>query len=312
MNIVLDAISHIRKIWKKKPTTEKILGFINNNCASNYDIDMVNEEIEELIKNGYIDREFKVLKKSQFDGIPNLDVSSEDVDIIFSNHVKTSEPKFHRKALFQESESPFPDSKIRSTPSNIGCANEINELTANIMAVKSFFMKEMYILKDEILSLKLQIAEERNIKMSKNEIESRYPPVKDFGNRIKQLENENQFLREEVSNKQKIIEIILEHSSNLIKFKENDEKAKVLNRTINPVNVKSKEKLQSLNSNSVPNKTVIKKTTQEIVDLNLKKAPDNSDNQGKTESREKEASDIENKVKRQVKEKKKFVALVIQ
>ena len=271
MNIVLDAISHIRKIWKKKPTTEKILGVINNNCASNYDIDMVNEEIEELIKNGYIDREFKVLKKSQFDGIPNLDVSSEDVDIIFSNHVKTSEPKFHRKALFQESESPFPDSKIRSTPSNIGCANEINELTANIMAVKSFFMKEMYILKDEILSLKLQIAEERNIKMSKNEIESRYPPVKDFGNRIKQLENENQFLREEVSNKQKIIEIVLEHSSNLIKFKENDEKAKVLNRTINPVNVKSKEKLQSLNSNSVPNKTVIKKTTQEIVDLNLKK-----------------------------------------
>ena len=73
------------------------------------------------------------------------------------------------------------------------------------------------------------------------------------------MENENQFLREEVSNKQKIIEIILEHSSNLIKFKENDEKAKVLNRAINPVNVKYKEKLQSLNNNSFPNKNVIKK-----------------------------------------------------
>ena len=78
-----------------------------------------------------------------------------------------------------------------------------NKLVGKILALKSYFMDEILSLKDQIKDYKVNDnVQELSIKKSKNLILLR--------ERVKYLESENKFLKDDIFNKQKLIDKLLE------------------------------------------------------------------------------------------------------
>ena len=59
-NQVLRAMNHIKYVSKKKPSTLEIFNYLQNNQASNYNYESLENEIAELRNNGIIDETFKI------------------------------------------------------------------------------------------------------------------------------------------------------------------------------------------------------------------------------------------------------------
>ena len=59
-NQVLRAISHIKYVRNKKPSTLKTFNYQQNNGASNYNYELLENEIAELRNNGVTDEIFKI------------------------------------------------------------------------------------------------------------------------------------------------------------------------------------------------------------------------------------------------------------
>ena len=83
-NQVLRAINHIKYVSKKKPCTVKIFNYLQNNGASNYNYELLENEIAELRNIGIIDETFKITKP--FEEVLNfpegdVDITSENSDI---------------------------------------------------------------------------------------------------------------------------------------------------------------------------------------------------------------------------------------
>ena len=69
---ILEAIRYIKQISKKKVSFENILKRINKMSATNIDIDTLRIDIDNMLRNGIIDQEYKVLK-NHFDGDVTID-----------------------------------------------------------------------------------------------------------------------------------------------------------------------------------------------------------------------------------------------
>ena len=80
------------------------------------------------------------------------------------------------------------------------------KLCYKIMAMKSFFMDELQTIKNETLK-------SAKIRNTSNNID--HGTVNSLQTKIKLLENENELLKDDIKNKQKLIDSILEHNSNL-------------------------------------------------------------------------------------------------
>ena len=76
-NQVLRAINHIKYISKKKPCTLKILNYLQNNGASNYDYESLENETAGLRKNGIVDKTFKITNPIE----EVLNFREDDVDM---------------------------------------------------------------------------------------------------------------------------------------------------------------------------------------------------------------------------------------
>ena len=59
-NHVLRAIDHIKYVSTKKPSTLKIFNYLQNNGASNYNYESLENEIAKLKNNGIIDETYKI------------------------------------------------------------------------------------------------------------------------------------------------------------------------------------------------------------------------------------------------------------
>ena len=83
-NQVLRAINHIKYVSKKKPSTLKIFNYLQNNGASNYNYESLENEIAELRNNGIIDETFKITNPiEEVLNFPEdeIDITSENSDI---------------------------------------------------------------------------------------------------------------------------------------------------------------------------------------------------------------------------------------
>ena len=76
-NQVLRAISHIKYISQKKPSTLKIFDYLQNNGASNYNYESLENKIAELRNKGIIDETFKITNPIE----EVLNFPEDDVDI---------------------------------------------------------------------------------------------------------------------------------------------------------------------------------------------------------------------------------------
>ena len=60
-DLVLNAIRHIRSISKKKPNYKSILSYTQKSTASNIDLPSVEITCTDMISNGIIDKDLKII-----------------------------------------------------------------------------------------------------------------------------------------------------------------------------------------------------------------------------------------------------------
>ena len=87
------------------------------------------------------------------------------------------------------------------------------------MALKSFLMNEIFYLRQEITSLKLQLQQEKLSKSKASPCENEEKIViENSKSQITSYKTENKFLKEEMKSKQNILDEILHQNNQLLKF----------------------------------------------------------------------------------------------
>ena len=93
---------------------------------------------------------------------------------------------------------------------------ELDNVRAKILALKSFFMEEIYDLRQEISSVRSQLEQERLHHSRNNDcVEKEKNNNQELKDKLHSCQIENQLLREEIKNKQ---ETILKQNNELLKF----------------------------------------------------------------------------------------------
>ena len=72
---ILEAIKYIKQISKKKVSLENLLRRINKTNATNIDTDTLRIDVDNMLRNGIIDQDYKILK-NHIDGDVRLDFST--------------------------------------------------------------------------------------------------------------------------------------------------------------------------------------------------------------------------------------------
>ena len=216
----MKAINHIKYISKKKPCTLKIYNYLQNNYASNFDYHSAEAKLKELKGNGIIDDIYKIINPIQ----EVMNFVTEDEVTICSENAEDEPNDPHRtvtptKIIGPEITTQFVNKSITQDPkeSDINVIkgqlqNLENKLVGKILALKSYFMVEILSLKDQIKDYKINDnMPELSIEKSKDLILLR--------ERVKYLELEDKFLKDDIFNKQKLIDKLLENNNKLVDFR---------------------------------------------------------------------------------------------
>ena len=92
---ILEAIKYIKQISKKKVSLENILQRINKTNATNIDIDTLKIDVDNMLHNGIIDQDYKILK-NHIDG----DETLKTIPFLTENTNKKKENKKTALPLF--------------------------------------------------------------------------------------------------------------------------------------------------------------------------------------------------------------------
>ena len=195
---------------RKKPCTLKILNYLQNNGTSNYNNELLENVIVELRNNGTIDETFSITNPIE----EVLNFPEDDVDITLENsdmsclNTQSSQadeendatPSLNNNTLTPNPQAVFP------SDFEILFQSLEDKLNGKISAIKSYLLDELYDLKNELKVLQDNYLTENSESNEKEEIKQK----------VKSLEVENKFLRNDVVSKQNLIDSLLEHNSNLL------------------------------------------------------------------------------------------------
>ena len=218
-NQILKAINRIKYISKKRCTL-KIYNYLQNHYASNFDYHSVEAKLNELKASGIIDDSYKIINPIQ----EVMNFVTEDEVIICSENSE-DEPNDSQRTVtptkiigpeittqvVNKSTTEYPkESDINVIKGQL--QNLENKLVGKILALKSYFMDEILSLKDQIKDYKTNgNVQELSIEKSKDLILLR--------ERVKYLESESKFLKDDIFNKQKLIDKLLENNNKLVDFR---------------------------------------------------------------------------------------------
>ena len=148
-DLVLNAIRHIGSIRKKKPNYKSILFYIQKSTASNIDLTSIESTCTDMIANGIIDKDLKILISTSCASDTILD---DNVDFVTSDK---SNPESPQRAPIQnqlnapviENAPVMTSQKKPNLPIN---TDKLGKIKENMTAMKSTFMNEICELKKEI------------------------------------------------------------------------------------------------------------------------------------------------------------------
>ena len=158
-NQILKSINHIRYVSKKKPCTLKIFSYLQNNYASNYDYNSIEDKLNELKSNGIINDTYKIMNPIQ----EVMNFVTEDEVIIFSEnsedesndpHRAATSPKIIRLEITVQVVNMSTTKEQQETDINVmnmqfqSLGNKL--LFGEILALKSYFIDDIVSLKDQI------------------------------------------------------------------------------------------------------------------------------------------------------------------
>ena len=210
-NSILEAINYVSKISRQKVTVESISAFLNKKGPSNIEDHYIMEAIKDMQDKGVINKYNRLmnLKSPQPTEMPT---TAEKVNVANIRCINDSMNKTF-PLLPNRSLPTTPPTTANTTPCLFSIDNSTlnsklesleSKLHGKIVAMKQFFMDELQSLKRET-----QLSQTMD---SCNEFEDRNM----LENKIKMLEFKNNLLKNDISNKQKFIDTILEHNGKLL------------------------------------------------------------------------------------------------
>ena len=192
---------------------------INTNIWRDFEI-CISVPLNELKANGIIDDSYKIINPIQ----EVMNFVTEDEVTIYSGNSEDEPNDPHRtvtptKIIGPEITTQVVNKSTTQDPkeSDINVIkgqlqNLENKLVGKILALKSYFMDEILSLKDQIKDCKINDnVQELSIEKSKDLMLLR--------ERVKYLESENKFLKDDIFNKQKLIDKLLETNNKLVDFR---------------------------------------------------------------------------------------------
>ena len=133
-------------------------------------------------------------------------------------------------------------------------ALDVDNLTANMMAIKSFFMNEIYELKQEISTLQLQLHHKKLNQSGNNNVCEKEEKIiiEDLKTKLGFYQRKNQLLKDEMT-KQRTIETILYQNNELLKldqyYNKNIEQETIVSKTEEKVKKNKQNKLRVKETN---------------------------------------------------------------
>ena len=174
---------------------------------------MLENEIAELRNNGIIDEAFKItnpIEEVLNFAEDDVDITSENFDISCLNiqSWQVDEENDGTPSLNNNTQTPNPQGVFPGDFEILFQSIE-DKLNGKISAIKSYLLDEVYDLKNELKVLQDNYLTENSESNEKEEICA-------LKQKVKSLEVENKFLRNDVVSKQNLIDSLLEHNSNLL------------------------------------------------------------------------------------------------
>ena len=215
---------HVKNVSKRKVSLDSIQQRINKTSATNLDNETLKLELDQMTIKGLIDQNYKILDRDRIhlDKIPspdkvNFTVPNENEDNIEIN--------LQEDLLFiNPRETPLTKSQVSlnnpksETPLILNIQKELDNVRAKMLALKSFFMNEIYDLRQGISSVRSQLGQERLHHSRNNDCVKKEENINQkLKDKLHSCQIENQLLREEIKNKQKTIKTIL-YQNELLKF----------------------------------------------------------------------------------------------
>ena len=233
-SLILEAINHVRNVSKKKVNEESILQTIKRKNATIIDKDSLQVEIDQMLIKGLLDANFKILNNNSLN---TIDIPSQD-DVHFTYDQSTVENQNVSLPFVGTQDTPKSDLKENTNNSILFIGNqatpiikpksdslkshkhqEFDDINAKVMALKNFFMDEIYTLRQDISSLQKQYHQDIiSIKNDKQCSKDFNDIIKDLKAKLKSVENENSVLKEEIKNKKRIIDTVLDQNAELLKL----------------------------------------------------------------------------------------------
>ena len=145
---ILEAIYHVKSISKKKPSYKNIFSYIQKSTASNIDleqryyIEVIAETVSDMVTKVIIDKDFRILPQISYDVVETLYLEKGSKILQKSTHESI------------DNLETTPLASLQGTPNLPNSIAKFNAIEANLMAIKSYFMDEVYELRNEVSSLK--------------------------------------------------------------------------------------------------------------------------------------------------------------
>ena len=212
-NLILEAINYVSKISRQKVTVESISTFLNKKGPTNINDHFITETLKDMQSKGIINKYNRPINlKSPEPSEPSEPTTAEKGNVVNTRNINNSLNKTF--PLVPNRSLPATPVPIANTTPRLFSIDNValnsklesleSKLYGKIVAMKQFLMDELQSLKRET-----QLSQTMD---SCNEFEDRNI----LENKIKMLEFENNLLKNDISNKQKFIDTILEHNGKLI------------------------------------------------------------------------------------------------
>ena len=196
---ILEVIYRVKSISKNKPSYKNILSYIQKSTASDIDLEVIEETVSDMVKKKIIDKDFRILNQS-CNSFTLPQISDDDVETFYLEKGSKNLQKSGPESI--DSLETTPLASLQDTPNLPNSIAKFNAIEANLMAIKSYFMDEVYELRNEVLSLKSML---NNLIPNRTETDNQIITVTLNDNILKTkiifLEKENPLLKSKIQNK---------------------------------------------------------------------------------------------------------------
>ena len=201
---ILEAIYHVKSISKQKPSYKNILSYIQKSTASSNYLEVIEKTVSDMVTKKIIDRDFRILSES-CNSFTSPQISDDDVETLYLEKGSETLQKSAPESIANLETKPLVF--LQDTTNLPNSVAKLNAIEANLMAIKSYFMDEVYELRNEVSSLKSML---NNLISNRTETDNHI--FTDTLNKniletkIVFLEKDNALLRSEKQNKQDTIQ----------------------------------------------------------------------------------------------------------